>query len=147
MNRLIVLPGLIAGLVAAAILLSKGWAPADMTSDERISGETGASMAEVRLPAELSADARLGETAFDAYCAECHGKNAAGRQGMGPPLVHEIYEPAHHGDMAFRLAAKTGVRAHHWAFGSMPPVEEISESEIDDVTLYIRELQRENGIN
>lgn len=147
MNRLIVLPGLIAGLVAAAILLSKGWAPADMTSGERISGETGTPMAAVRLPAELSADARLGKTAFDAYCAECHGENAAGKQAMGPPLVHEIYEPGHHGDMAFRLAANTGVRAHHWGFGSMPPVEEISDSEIDDVTLYIRELQRENGIN
>ncbi|WP_093149158.1 c-type cytochrome [Aliiruegeria lutimaris] len=126
--------------------MSQARVPSERISDgqELIAG--GAPMVEVRLPAELSADAQHGRTAFDAKCAGCHGTHAAGQQGVAPPLVHKIYEPGHHGDMAFLLAAKTGVRAHHWSFGSMPPVEGISDTEIARVTLYIRELQRENGI-
>src|SRR6056297_548728 len=53
----------------------------------------GAAMAKVSLPDSLSEQAKIGERAFNAACAECHGDNAAGRQGMGPPLVHKIYEP------------------------------------------------------
>nr|WP_245837845.1 cytochrome c [Tropicimonas sediminicola] len=119
-----------------------GGIPAGLVSDGG-----GGPMVEVQLPVELSADAQLGKAVFDAICADCHGENAAGRHGVGPPLVHKIYEPGHHGDMAFQLAVRTGVRAHHWSFGSMPPVEGVSDSEIARVTLYIRELQRENGID
>ncbi|PQO22901.1 cytochrome C [Rhodobacteraceae bacterium WD3A24] len=106
----------------------------------------GAPIVEVSLPAELSENAQMGERAFDAVCAECHGDNAAGREGMGPPLVHEIYEPGHHSDMAFVLAASNGVRAHHWRFGNMPPVEGITQAEIRYIAAYVRALQRENGI-
>ena len=47
--------------------------------------------------------------------------NAAGQNGVAPPLVHKLYEPGHHSDMAFIMAAKNGVRSHHWRFGNMPP--------------------------
>ncbi len=107
---------------------------------------TGAAMVAVRLPSGLSPKAEIGQRGFDASCAECHGPNAAGQEGVAPPLIHKIYEPSHHGDMAFLLAAKNGVRAHHWSFGNMPPVEGLTDAEIAYITLYIRELQRENGI-
>lgn len=94
----------------------------------------------------LSADARTGEAAFAENCAECHGVNAAGTQS-GPPLVHKIYEPSHHGDGAFVSAARNGVRAHHWNFGDMPPVDGIDDDKIASIVKYIRELQRHNGIH
>lgn len=102
-------------------------------------------MAEVVVP-ELSGLAAEGKTAFDALCASCHGENAAGRQGIAPPLVHVIYEPGHHADGAFLLAATRGVRQHHWTFGDMPPVPEASPQDVAAITAYVRELQRANGI-
>lgn len=105
-----------------------------------------APMVEVALPAELSEQAQMGKRAFDAKCAACHGTNAAGQSGVAPPLVHKIYEPGHHSDMAFILAAKNGVRAHHWRFGNMPPVDGVTDGDVKMITRYIRELQKENGI-
>lgn len=84
--------------------------------------------------------------AYDAVCAACHGLNGQGQAGVAPPLVHKIYEPSHHGDMAFVLAAQNGVRAHHWKFGNMPAVEGVTRSDILDIVSYIRALQRANGI-
>jgi mono/diheme cytochrome c family protein len=106
----------------------------------------GAPIVEVALPTELSEQARIGKQAFDAKCAACHGTNAAGQNGVAPPLVHKIYEPNHHSDMAFVIAAKNGVRAHHWNFGNMPPVEGLTDGDVKLIARYIRELQKENGI-
>lgn len=108
--------------------------------------ETRQSIVVVDIP-KLSIAAQSGKQAFDKYCASCHGSNAAGREGKAPPLIHRIYEPNHHGDMAFFLAAKNGVRAHHWPFGNMPPVDGVTEAEIKNIIVYVRELQRANGID
>lgn len=102
---------------------------------------------EVALPAELSANAQIGKTAFESKCSECHGTNAAGQNGVAPPLVHKIYEPSHHGDEAFWIAAQRGVRAHHWQFGNMAPIEGLTRSDVMMIVAYVRELQRANGIN
>jgi hypothetical protein len=64
----------------------------------------------------------------------------------GPSFLNKIYEPNHHGDAAFHLAARGGVRAHHWQFGNMPPVEGVSEAEVDEIIGYVRWLQRQAGI-
>ncbi len=106
----------------------------------------GAPIADVTLPTELSANALIGKRAFEAKCAACHGANAAGQNGVAPPLVHKTYEPSHHSDMAFVLAAKNGVRAHHWNFGNMPAVEGLTDGDVKMIARYIRELQVENGI-
>lgn len=106
----------------------------------------GEAIVEVSLPAELSSEAQIGKRAFDSKCAECHGANAAGQNGIAPPLVHKIYEPSHHSDMAFVLAAKNGVRAHHWEFGNMPPVEGLTDADVKMIARYVRELQAANGI-
>lgn len=105
----------------------------------------GAPMVEVRT-VDLSGNEQLGETAFNAKCAACHGANAAGRNGMGPPLIHKIYEPGHHGDQSFLLAVQNGVRAHHWPFGDMAPVEGLTPSDVANIVAYVRALQRANGI-
>lgn len=94
---------------------------------------------------ELSAEAKAGEALFNLHCASCHGDNGGGSQ-KGPPLVHVVYEPSHHADGAFQFAARHGVRAHHWGYGDMPPVEGISEPDIASIIAYVRQLQRANGI-
>ena len=103
-------------------------------------------IAQVKVP-NLSTVAVQGKKLFDKNCASCHGVNAAGKQEIAPPLVHIIYEPNHHGDIAFKLAVKNGVRGHHWPFGNMPPMEGVSEKEVELIIRYVRELQRANGID
>ena len=107
----------------------------------------GAAIAEVTLPAKLSTEAQIGRNAFAAKCAECHGQNAAGNDQAGPPLVHKIYEPGHHGDAAFLMAAQNGVQSHHWRFGNMPAVEGVTPGDVKAIIAYVRTLQRANGIN
>ena len=99
----------------------------------------------IALP-EFSAAAQTGQTYYLAKCAECHGQNGVGSD-KGPPLIHRIYEPSHHGDEAFQRAAKLGVQSHHWGFGDMLPVQGITRAEVQNIVAYIRELQRANGIN
>lgn len=105
----------------------------------------GKPLVQVKVPT-LSAASQQGERLFNENCASCHGKNAAGQNGVAPPLVHIIYEPNHHGDMAFQLAAKRGVRQHHWYFGNMPAVPSVTQQDVSKITAYVRELQRANGI-
>ncbi|MEB8388378.1 cytochrome c [Rhodobacteraceae bacterium KMM 6894] len=106
----------------------------------------GDAMVAVEVPASLSEQEQIGKRAYDAVCAFCHGENAQGKAGTAPPLVHKIYEPGHHGDMAFVLAAQNGVRAHHWKFGDMPAVKGVTQADLLNITAYVRALQRENGI-
>ncbi len=108
------------------------------------SGPEGSTVA-VRLPAQFSPAAQIGQALFRENCSTCHGKNAAG-SANGPPLVHKIYRPAHHADFTFHAAVKSGVVAHHWQFGNMPPVAGIDEKQVATIVRYVRELQRANGI-
>ena len=99
---------------------------------------------EVEVP-PLSAQAALGARAFTASCASCHGPDAGGSDS-GPPLVHRIYKPSHHGDAAIRRAVRLGVRPHHWRFRPMPPVK-VPDHSLDAIIAYLREVQRANGIH
>ncbi len=96
-------------------------------------------------PAELSPEAVAGEALFKANCQACHGPNAAGTK-LGPPLIHDIYNPGHHSDDAFYLAAATGVRQHHWPYGDMPAQPQVSREEVGRIIRFVRELQEANGI-
>ena len=96
----------------------------------------------IQVPKEF----QTGEEGFNAFCARCHGVHARGTT-KGPPLVHKIYEPSHHGDFAFFRAAAQGVRAHHWDFGNMPKIAEASPDDVKLVIGYVRWLQREAGIH
>jgi len=101
----------------------------------------------VALPDTLSENARIGKVGFEAKCSACHGVNVAGQNGVAPPLVHKIYEPNHHGDESFWITTQNGVRAHHWQFGNMAPVEGLTRGNVKMIVAYEREFQRENGIN
>ncbi|TKB74429.1 MAG: cytochrome c [Nitrospira sp.] len=86
-----------------------------------------------------------GEAKFTANCLSCHGQEGKGTP-QGPPLVHKIYEPNHHGDEAFQRAAANGVRAHHWQFGDMPKVATVAPADVAEIIQYVRWLQRQAGI-
>ena len=86
-----------------------------------------------------------GQKAFDANCATCHGAGALGTE-TGPPLVHPLYVPGHHNDDSIRRAVRNGVPFHHWFFGDMPPIVGVSDEELEQIILYIREQQRAGGI-
>ncbi len=133
----------------AALIVGLGyvfWPIAEQTP-QSAAMTTGGALAAVSVPGTLSENAQIGSRAYEANCASCHGANAAGRDGIAPPLVHIIYEPNHHGDESFQRAAALGVQSHHWRFGNMPPVEEVTRADVTMIIAYIRELQRANGIN
>ena len=133
----------VAGVIAYAILPLGGNDHTELSAAIIPDG----ALAAVSLPENLSQNAQIGKLAFGVKCISCHGTNAAGQDGIAPPLVHIIYEPGHHGDAAFQRAVEMGVRAHHWPFGDMPIIEGITRGDIKMITAYVRELQRANGIN
>ncbi|MEC7764258.1 MAG: cytochrome c [Pseudomonadota bacterium] len=140
---------LIALPVVLVLVLVGLWVVLRADSDDEVATpvapDTGGEMVAVSMP-DLDGDALIGQRAFASTCASCHGPNAGGIDGAGPPLIHKIYEPGHHGDMAFYLAAARGVTAHHWTFGNMPPVEGITEAEVAAIVTFVRSVQRANGI-
>lgn len=87
----------------------------------------------------------VGKVLYEKNCASCHGIALNGSD-KGPPLLHRIYEPSHHADIAFQLAVKNGVRAHHWQFGDMAPVPQITPDDVAHITAHVRVEQRKVGI-
>ena len=141
----------LAGAAVLAVALGAYAATRSSKQTDRVKETTapeyGAAMVAVTLPDTLSPEGTMGKRAFDAVCADCHGENAAGKMGIAPPLIHKIYEPSHHGDMAFQMAAANGVRAHHWKFGDMPSQPGVTRADVTSIITYVREVQRANGIN
>ena len=86
-----------------------------------------------------------GKQLYEANCASCHGPELQGTD-KGPPFLHRVYEPSHHGDAAFQMAARNGVRAHHWKFGDMLPVPGLKPDDVAHITAYVRMQQRKAGI-
>ena len=78
-------------------------------------------------------------------CASCHGADLSGTD-KGPAFLNRVYEPSHHGDVAFQLAVKNGARAHHWKFGDMPAVPGVTPDDVAHITAYVRMHQRKAGI-
>lgn len=138
---------LILGVLALAFVGAVFWY--SNNKNEQAAGlvPAGDPIVEINLPNKLSQVALRGKSSFETNCAACHGRNAVGQVGVAPPLVHFIYEPSHHGDESFQRAVALGVRAHHWPFGNMPPIEGLDREAVADIVAYVRELQRANGIN
>lgn len=95
-------------------------------------------------PAELIAE---GERLYqgEATCATCHGPDLEGTP-MGPPFLHEVYEPSHHPDASFYAAVKNGVQPHHWELGPMPPLTHLDDDDIEAIVAYVRSEQQQAGI-
>lgn len=138
-NTILIGTGIIAAVAAFAFLQIKSPETANPAA------KNGAIVA-VKVP-PTDGNTAIGQRIFETACASCHGTNATGIEGTGPPLVHAIYEPGHHGDESFQRAVAGGVRSHHWRFGNMLPVDGLTRGDVAMIITYIRELQRANGIN
>jgi len=122
--------------VVVAVYFGLGKGPEDVRQ--------GAPIVAVTVP-ELGTTERAGEAAYNKNCASCHGADAAGQDGVAPPLRAPHLRAGHHGDQAFLVAAQVGARAHHWSFGNMPPVEGVAAEDIGLIVDYVRGLKRANG--
>lgn len=111
-----------------------------------LSGTAFAQSMQIPKPSDgLMPNAARGRTLYGTHCASCHGADLKGGD-KGPAMLHKVYEPSHHGDVAFQLAAKNGVRAHHWKFGDMQPVPAVNPDDVAHITAYIRMEQKKVGI-
>lgn len=119
------------GLVVALVFLLSA------CGDSPGSGETGI---EPQDPDLVAAGAEL----YAANCAECHGDDLRGTE-KGPSHLSEVYVPSHHADGAFLLAVLRGSPQHHWNFGSMPPVEGLTDADVDAIVAFVRDTQRTEG--
>ncbi len=126
-------------------LLSISAITASMLLLAPLSNTFAASKYSVENPPKVPYKYAMGMKKFRTLCSGCHGKWGNGTH-QGPPLMHRFYKPSHHGDPAFYRAALNGVRAHHWRFGNMPPVQGVTRKDISTLLPFIRWLQRENGI-
>ena len=143
MNLKYLLIGACAVIAAAAYIFLR---PALVDDAAQRAPAKGSAMVAIQMP-PIEGNAAIGQRIFENACAACHGSNAVGVEGAGPPLIHVIYEPSHHADESFQRAVAMGVRSHHWQFGDMPPVEGLTRGDVAMVIDYIREIQRANGIN
>jgi cytochrome c len=141
MNKTLIVGAAAIAMAGAAFYFTQGETPAETAAPAE-----GEPLVAISVPETFSAEAMMGQRAFEATCAACHGVNATGKMGFGPPLVHKIYEPGHHADMSFVMAVQNGVRAHHWPFGDMPAQTSLTQADVGNVIAYVRELQRANGI-
>ncbi|MBE1284468.1 MAG: c-type cytochrome [Rhodobacteraceae bacterium] len=137
---------LVGACALAAVAASVFLLPSSGEDTVRSSPAEGSAMVEIQMPV-IDGNAAIGQRIFENACAACHGSDAVGSEGAGPPLIHVIYEPSHHSDESFQRAVAMGVRSHHWQFGDMPPVEGLTRGDVAMVVAYIREIQRANGIN
>lgn len=122
------------GFVAGIVLASPGLSPAKASTHSTTAKAP-------TVPPELN----IGGMLFRNYCAACHGVDLMGTD-QGPPFLHKIYEPSHHGDGSFFRAVKVGVRAHHWKFGNMEPVEGVNEKIVASIVKYVRYVQKKAGV-
>ena len=96
-------------------------------------------------PQGFVGDSIQGKALFYKKCQACHGQNGQGTN-HGPPLVNNTYNPRHHADLAFHLAVRNGVRSHHWKFGDMEPIPNLSPEDVEHIVQYVRKIQRKAGI-
>ena len=136
-----------AAITLAASLLAVACGADDGDAGDSLAAQTApASSTAAPSPAATVAALAVPEGAavYQQFCAECHGVDLRGTD-KGPSQLSIVYEPNHHGDYAYRVAIREGTREHHWWFGDMPPVEGITDLEIEQVIGFIRAEQQRLG--
>ena len=135
-----------AAIIVTCVITAACGADASEAGDTSAPEPSPAQTAEVTAPTSTAAELVIpdGGEVYQQYCAECHGVDLRGTD-KGPSQLSIVYEPNHHGDYAYRVAIREGTREHHWWFGDMPPVEGISDLEIEKVISFIRAEQERLG--
>jgi len=108
------------------------------------SGSESAADTDTGIEPQDPALVEAGSVLYQASCAECHGSDLRGTD-QGPSHLSVVYEPTHHGDVAFQLAVLQGSRQHHWPFGDMEPVTGLTQDDVTKIIAYVREQQRIEG--
>jgi mono/diheme cytochrome c family protein len=85
-----------------------------------------------------------GAEVYAQTCASCHGTDLRGTD-KGPSHLSIVYEPNHHTDDSFRSAISNGAPQHHWSFGDMPAVGNLSDSDVEAVIAFVRAEQERQG--
>jgi mono/diheme cytochrome c family protein len=142
--RRFLIPTVIAlAVIGVVVVVISGGSDGDSTAQgaprDPMTGKT-----EFNIPVQDPDLVSGGEVLYQANCAACHGSDLRGT-AVGPPHLSVIYNPDHHGDGAFALAAVSGVKAHHFGFGDMPAIPAVSEDDFTRILAYIRETQRTEG--
>ncbi len=143
MKKFLLPAGIVIAVIAVVFVVisagSGGGSSADGAPRDPMTGKT-----EFDIPVQDPQLVAEGEPLYLASCAACHGSDLRGT-AVGSPHLSVIYNPDHHGDGSFALAVISGVRAHHFEFGDMPPVPTVTEDEFVRILAYIRETQRTEG--
>lgn len=127
---------ILSGVFAATLAFLQG---CDKPDPEKV-------RANLHLPSpDFVANVTLGQQLFVKNCARCHGSGGQGTD-QGPPLIHKIYRPGHHPDLAFHFAVKNGTKQHHWGFGDMPPIVGMSPEDAGHIISYVRAEQKRAGL-
>lgn len=133
-------PMIVATVVAVVVVVVlSGGGESSSAPRDPMTGKT-----EFDIPVQDPTLVAEGDVLYQANCAACHGSDLGGT-AIGPSHLSVIYNPDHHGDGAFAAAVVTGVRAHHWEFGDMPVMPQITEADFNRIIAYIRENQRTRG--
>lgn len=146
MTREPVRPGLSDGPLCAWMSGVHGWRVVVFVILVISCGGDGAAVSTAGRTSETSSQDFVAQGAqlYAASCAECHGADLRGTD-RGPSHLSIVYEPNHHSDAVFALAVNNGVRAHHWNFGPMLPVEGLSQSDVEAIVAFVRSEQRREG--
>jgi mono/diheme cytochrome c family protein len=92
------------------------------------------------MPGPVPAEHERGERLYNSYCLSCHGRNGRG-DGLGPPIVDSLFLPAITPDDRFFTAVRQGVNQRDYNYGAMPPLNRVSDPEIQAIVGYVRWLQ------
>ena len=144
-------PASVAALAVAVLLLAAACTTDEAEAPTPPATPTVAATAEATptsTPAAPTAPRFSGTDGRELYgqaCAVCHGQALEGTNA-GPTFLDRIYAPGHHADISFIFAVERGVRAHHWNFGNMAPVEGLEHEQVLAIIAFIREQQRAAGI-
>ena len=94
------------------------------------------------IPPATPAEHQRGERLFNTYCLSCHGRAGKG-DGLGPPMLDTLFHaPTVPGSM-FRVSVRTGAKQKYYNFGAMPPLNRVSDVEVEAIRGYVRWVQGE----
>ena len=85
-----------------------------------------------------------GLVAFAGECVGCHGRLAEGTE-RAPNLIDRDFGPGVRSDAQLRRAVFEGLPGRR-GYGAMPPFPDLPEHRLERMIIFVRELQRANGI-
>jgi len=132
-------PLIAVAVIAVVIVVASGGEESSSGPRDPMTGKT-----EFDIPIQDPILVAEGDVLYQASCAVCHGTNLRGT-ALGPSHLSVIYNPDHHSDGGFASAVVNGVQAHHWSFGDMPPMPQITADDFERIIAFIRENQRIEG--